>query len=198
MASVRAWQDVYPEASLPDLVSRTNNVGLAFSGGGSRAMVAAAGQLAALHELGLLREVRYISGISGGSWATAAYSFAQLGQNGTARDDDELLGRITAPENISTTSLDRVNPRSLRHLAMDFGPLGPYGPGPAGWQLGRSPSREGDLVTNHVWHWLFKPVGVPRASPRVRTTRSPTSHPNPYPHPNHTTEAHRPYRPYRP
>jgi len=124
-------------------------------------MVAAAGQLAALHELGLLREVRYISGISGGSWATAAYSFAQLGQNGTARDDDELLGNITAPEDICNVSLNRVNPRSLRHLAMDFGPLGPFGPGPAEWQQ-RSPSGEGDLVTNHVWHWLFKPVGVPR------------------------------------
>ena len=162
---IRAWQDVYPEAALPDLVSRTRNVGLAFSGGGARAMVAAAGQLAALHELGLLREVRYISGISGGSWATAAYSFAQLGQNGTARDDDELLGNITAPEDICNVSLNRVNPRSLRHLAMDFGPLGPFGPGPAEWQQ-RSPSGEGDLVTNHVWHWLFKPVGVPRASRR--------------------------------
>ena len=166
-SSVRAWQDAYPEATLPDLISRTRNVGIAFSGGGARAMVAAAGQLAALHELGLLREVRYITGISGGSWATAAYSFAQLGQNGTASDDDELLGSITAPEDICNVSLSRVNPRSLRHLAMDFGPYGPYAPGPPGWeqrrgQRRRQLSREGDLVTNHIWHWLLKPVGVPR------------------------------------
>ena len=166
MGSVRAWQDTYPEAALPDLISRTRNAGIAFSGGGARAMVAAAGQLAALHELGLLRDVRYITGISGGSWATAAYSFAQLSQNGTAIDDDELLGSITAPEDICNASLSRVNPRSLRHLAMDFGPYGPYAPGPPGWAQRRGQrrglSREGDLVTNHIWHWLFKPIGVPR------------------------------------
>ena len=129
-------------------------------------MVAAAGQLAALHELGLLRDVRYITGISGGSWATAAYSFAQLGRNGTASDDGELLGSITAPEDICNASLSRVNPRSLRHLAMDFGPYGPYAPGPPGWAQRRGQRRglshEGDLVTNHIWHWLFKPIGVPR------------------------------------
>ena len=25
----------------------------------------------------------------------------------------------------------------------------------------RGLSREGALVTNHIWHWLFKPLGVP-------------------------------------
>lgn len=57
--------------------SRSINIGLAFSGGGYRAMLAGAGQLSALDERtassdsglkGLLQASTYISGLSGGSW----------------------------------------------------------------------------------------------------------------------------------
>eukprot|EP00966_Prymnesium_polylepis_P025825 595345-Prymnesium_polylepis.1 len=93
MLSSRAWNPapgtpVYPETAL--LAGRPST-GLAFSGGGSRAMVAGLSQLAALHQLGLLEHVTYITGISGGSWATLVYSFAQLGAPGVAANDTELL-----------------------------------------------------------------------------------------------------------
>ena len=74
-------------------MKRTSNSGISFSGnlsliiflchhhlsvflgGGSRSYVASIGYLGALHELGLMEDVRYITGISGGSWATAVYSY---------------------------------------------------------------------------------------------------------------------------
>ena len=46
-----------------------------FTGGGSRAYVAALGQLQALDELGLLGDVGYVAGVSGGAWACAARAY---------------------------------------------------------------------------------------------------------------------------
>ena len=46
--------------------------GVAFSGGGSRAYVAALGQLQALSEAGLIDNVDHVAGVSGGAWAVAA------------------------------------------------------------------------------------------------------------------------------
>ena len=43
--------------------------GVAFSGGGSRAYVAALGQLQALYEAGILCEIDHAAGVSGGAWA---------------------------------------------------------------------------------------------------------------------------------
>ena len=57
-------------ATPPKGASRTLT-GVAFSGGGSRAYVAALGQLQALRELGLLDKVDHIAGVSGGAWASA-------------------------------------------------------------------------------------------------------------------------------
>lgn len=74
------WIEMNDEA----LIGRTSSSGIAFSGGGARAFVSAMGQLAALRELGLLKNVRYISGISGGGWATMAYSYHTT-------DTDEFL-----------------------------------------------------------------------------------------------------------
>lgn len=65
--------------------SREINIGLAFSGGGFRAMLAGAGQLAALDNRttgafekglgGLLESSNYISGLSGGSWLLGTLLF---------------------------------------------------------------------------------------------------------------------------
>lgn len=67
------------------------NVGVALSGGGSRAATAAMGQLRALHELGLLDRVREISAVSGGGWLSAAWTF--LPQD---RSDAEFFGPCVA------------------------------------------------------------------------------------------------------
>lgn len=89
------------------------NVGVALSGGGSRACVAGLGQLRALRELGLLEKVRAISGVSGGTWLSAAWTFLP-----DDRDDDGFFGRVLAPEALirrarggedKTCSIDHVD-----------------------------------------------------------------------------------------
>ena len=112
----RAWQQggtleapvlMFPEEDFPEIMAKPSSA-IAFTGGGTRAMVAAFGQLAALHQRGLLRNVRYISGISGGSWATNVFSFYARGAPGVARNDDEFLGTITDPAALSLASLSVI------------------------------------------------------------------------------------------
>jgi len=66
-----------------------------FSGGGGRAHVCAAGQLRALHHLGLLdcSVLDYFSAVSAGAWTTAIYEFYEKG----ASSDDELFGPLCSP-----------------------------------------------------------------------------------------------------
>ncbi|MCA9541392.1 MAG: hypothetical protein KC620_20980 [Myxococcales bacterium] len=63
------------------------HVGVSISGGGSRAACAGVGALRALHAFGLLRHVRALSVVSGGSWAAVPFTFLPDGF-----DDEHLLG----------------------------------------------------------------------------------------------------------
>ncbi len=63
------------------------NVGLCFSGGGTRSMLATTGQLRALKALGLLEKARMTASVSGGAWAHVPFTFLP-----PERSDDELLG----------------------------------------------------------------------------------------------------------
>ena len=67
----------WPEQQLPGWGGGTANVGVAFSGGGMRAYTSGYGQLRGLRALGKLGEVRYMAGISGGSWLIANYIYAR-------------------------------------------------------------------------------------------------------------------------
>lgn len=99
------------------------NVGVALSGGGSRACVAGLGQLRALRELGLLEKVRAISGVSGGTWLSAAWTFLP-----DDRDDEGFFGRVLAPEALvrragpgqdKTCSIDHVDEASFARAICD-------------------------------------------------------------------------------
>lgn len=115
--SVRSWQSLsdipqasdFPEASL---LKNKPNTAIAFTGGGSRAYVASMGILTALYELDLIKNIRYVAGISGGAWATTTFSYAQ---NVT---DDVLLGSTLPPEQFSMDKLNEINPNSARALAV--------------------------------------------------------------------------------
>jgi hypothetical protein len=65
--------------------SRPYDVGVAFSGGGTRSASATIGQLRALDRNGWLPRVRYVTAVSGGSWAAVPFTYYP----GTIRD---LLG----------------------------------------------------------------------------------------------------------
>ena len=60
----------------PSPAPPSRNVGLALSGGGTRAIAFHLGCLRAMHDRGVLARVRVISGVSGGGIATAAYAYS--------------------------------------------------------------------------------------------------------------------------
>jgi hypothetical protein len=114
LLNARAWRSasLYPDSSYfpeSNLLEHRPNTAISFSGGGSRAYIAAMGYLAALRDLDLLKNVRYIGGISGGSWATIAFTYLQ---NHT--DDNAFLGEIVPPEAIRFDKLKFMDPRCAR------------------------------------------------------------------------------------
>lgn len=84
-------------------------VGICFPGGGTRALCATMGQLRGLLSFDFLKNVDYISCVSGGSWAATAFSYYQAG----ATSDAELLGPITDPAHITLDGLSNVPTSSL-------------------------------------------------------------------------------------
>jgi hypothetical protein len=114
--NARAWKsntgvltkDDFPEV---DLLKSKPNTAIGFSGGGSRAYTAAIGYLAGLRDLDLLKNVRYIGGISGGGWATTTFTFVQ-----NVTDDNVFLGKIVQPSHITSQGLRDMDPACARSL----------------------------------------------------------------------------------
>ena len=66
--NVNSWQATengftFPEDDL-EVVQESKSIGITFSGGGDRSFIASIGYLAAMHELQLLDDVKYIAGVS--------------------------------------------------------------------------------------------------------------------------------------
>ena len=101
------WAD--QELKMDELTSRPN-VGLCFSGGGTRSAAATLGQLRGLNELNLLEGVRYLSCVSGGSWACVP--FAYLPSDVT---DETFLGQFIEPKDLTADSLKVTDDNSLAH-----------------------------------------------------------------------------------
>ena len=87
--------------------------GVCFSGGGTRALAAAAGQLRGLTATGLIADVGYLACVSGGAWAAVPYTYHAAG----ARDDAELLGAVRPPEAVRLRSLAALPEERLDHPA---------------------------------------------------------------------------------
>eukprot|EP00927_Polykrikos_kofoidii_P006985 TRINITY_DN12846_c0_g1_i2.p1 TRINITY_DN12846_c0_g1~~TRINITY_DN12846_c0_g1_i2.p1 ORF type:complete len:678 (+),score=89.50 TRINITY_DN12846_c0_g1_i2:74-2107(+) len=88
---------------------------LCFSGGGSRSLSLTIGALRALEQMGLMRSVDAISAVSGGSWATSVYMFADLPMI-------ELLGHPTTPEAMDTVALYATPGRLGQAATQRMGP----------------------------------------------------------------------------
>ena len=74
------WNTTTPEetperAALVKL--READLGIAFSGGGTRSASATVGQLRGLEQNGWLSRVRYMTAVSGGSWAAVPYTYSR-------------------------------------------------------------------------------------------------------------------------
>lgn len=111
---VRVWPSAtrymseYPEQGLSELRSK-KNVGVCFSGGGTRSASCSLGQMRALYELRLggeklIDKVRYISCISGGSWFAVPYTYLP-----DSVRDTTFLGTSLEPEQCTLTNLRRMS-----------------------------------------------------------------------------------------
>ena len=157
--STQAWQgtSTFPES--PYLLSRPNT-GIAFSGGGSRAFAATLGQLAGLHQLGLLQSVRYIGGLSGSSWALVPLLFAT-----NAPDTGELLGLpIVAPSALSKEVLASMSPRCARSFAQPSIVAAFEESLKARGAFSDPLSAVADSWTDTVQRLFLDPVGIPRGA----------------------------------
>ena len=105
--------DYFPEkaegspVAVPWLKNK-KDFGLAFSGGGTRSASATLGQLRGLRIEGLLKHVKYISAVSGGSWAVTPFTFLP-----DSFSDEEFLGEAVDPENLTMDHLEELSERSL-------------------------------------------------------------------------------------
>ncbi|MGH1437255.1 MAG: hypothetical protein ACRBG0_22640 [Lewinella sp.] len=95
----------FPEASL-DL----KKTGVCFSGGGTRAMTCAAGQMKALYDLDMWQHFGYISSVSGGSWASSIFTYYEVREEGP-QNDKELLGTPLGAENLTMDYLKEPVPK---------------------------------------------------------------------------------------
>ncbi len=107
----RAWRNDanfdYPEKDLQSLAGKSD-LGVAFSGGGTRSAAAVAGQLRGLKKIGLLKQIKYISSVSGGAWGATPFTFLP-----ESFDEDEFLGEILSPTDITIDSLNATSKKSL-------------------------------------------------------------------------------------
>ncbi len=112
--NARVWVSQGENYTFPESTHGVNTrTGICLSGGGTRALTAAMGQLRGLRKLNLLSEVDYLSSVSGGTWAAAAFTFYNSG----AEHDDQFLGPITDPKNINDGILKDLPPSRLGHTA---------------------------------------------------------------------------------
>lgn len=88
-----------------DQFTSQDKLGVAFSGGGTRSMVASMGQMRALRDLGMLNneQIGLISSVSGGAWAAASYVYRE-----NQYINEEFLG--TGVTNFNKLLWDSVEP----------------------------------------------------------------------------------------
>eukprot|EP00924_Labyrinthula_sp_SR-Ha-C_P016567 snap_masked-scaffold_6-processed-gene-7.33-mRNA-1 protein AED:1.00 eAED:1.00 QI:0/-1/0/0/-1/1/1/0/647 len=99
----------FPEQQLENGRAVKTNLGLAMSGGGSRAMSLTSGYLRGINAKFRDVKVDYLSSVSGGSWASSVYSFYTDKENkGEEEVDKILLGEETNPEDLSFNFCDNV------------------------------------------------------------------------------------------
>ncbi len=97
-------------------------LGICLSGGGSRALTCALGQLSALNAMTLpngqpiLGPAQYISSVSGGSWASVLYTFLPQTINGTNIGDSDFLIDPVAPGSLTKGQPSTNTPGNVLYM----------------------------------------------------------------------------------
>lgn len=106
---VRVWKrgnpfhDKYPESDHPQW-GGTPEIGVCFSGGGTRSATASLGQMRALKKLGLDKQIDIMGAISGGAWFATPYTYLPK----SVREDD-FLGSLVTPQRCDKNWLNTGN-----------------------------------------------------------------------------------------
>lgn len=120
--SIRYWNTqenfTYPELdptpgspyAYSPIINRPNS-GICVSGGGSVSASLIAGYYAALAELGIMKNLRYISGVSGGTWGSAPYVYQPAGQN--------FSGTVNMPDAITVPDIETTTDKSMQRAAVN-------------------------------------------------------------------------------
>ena len=77
--NTKIWASTADNLAFPEDALNLRKTGICMSGGGTRAMVCAIGQLKGLWDIGVLDDVGYLSCVSGGSWASVPFTYNQNG-----------------------------------------------------------------------------------------------------------------------
>ena len=99
---------------LSDHPSNTEKLGVAFSGGGTRSMMASMGQMRALRDLGLLNNenIGLISSVSGGTWAAASYVYRK-----NQYINEEFLGVGVRDPSVLIWNSTEQSPNNLAYIS---------------------------------------------------------------------------------
>lgn len=102
--------------NFPEKELNLPSTGICFSGGGTRAMTSAIGQMKALDSLNLWSKVGYISSVSGGSWASSIFTYYQPTPNGP-KNDSELLGTPLGAKQLTIAELEApISVKRMTHV----------------------------------------------------------------------------------
>lgn len=99
-------------------------LGICLSGGGSRALSCALGQLSALNGMTLpngqpiLGPGQYISSVSGGSWAAVLYTFLPQTINGATVSDSDFLIQPEPPTSPTKGSPTTKSPTNVSYMGL--------------------------------------------------------------------------------
>jgi hypothetical protein len=93
----------FPETEELDRLRPNTDLAIAFSGGGSRSAAATLGELRGLRDSGWLNRVRYVVGVSGGSWSAVPFVYSPLSL-------EDLLGKAQKPGDLRLDMFGRKSP----------------------------------------------------------------------------------------
>jgi hypothetical protein len=108
----------HPEQTQWAGYAKKTDVGVAFSGGGTRSACLTLGSLRALTHLGLIQRARYLSAASGGAWCAVPWTFLKR-----SADEAAWLGRALDPSALTPSLIDTPEHNSFAFRATDA-PLG--------------------------------------------------------------------------
>lgn len=98
----------FPEKGHPWLKGKCD-LGICFSGGGSRSAALTHGQIRALKELKIYDKAKYVSCVSGGSFTATAYTFI------SKEDEKPFLGDYCSPESLTKKKLETIGKKNFAY-----------------------------------------------------------------------------------